>query len=85
MQDLIVQIQSISVKPEDLILLTFSKEMDIDECNTCFKNIKEMFPNLKFLPNREDILKNITVLDVQIPMVMHYDYSSYIDQEGLPI
>ena len=65
MQSLAVQIQNISVKPDDIIILTFSKDMDIDECNQSFMNIKEMFPNLHFIPNREDIIKNITVLNMQ--------------------
>ena len=85
MEDLIVQIQSISVKPEDVIILTFSKDMDIDKCNTCFKNIREICPNLKFLVNREDIIKNITVLDMQTPMIIHYDNSPSFDQEALLI
>ena len=85
MEDLIVQIQSIPVKPEDIIILTFSKEMDIDECNTSFKHIKEMCPNLKFIPNREDIIKNITVLDMQPPTLMYYDYSPNFDQEAIYI
>ena len=53
--------------------------MDIDECNTSFKHIKEMCPNLKFIPNREDIIKNITVLDMQPPTLMYYDYSPNFD------
>lgn len=60
--------------------------MDIDECNTCFKNIKEMFPNLKFIPNREDILKNITVLDMQIPLISFSQGGAICESwEGLPI
>ena len=85
MQDLIVQIQSIQVKPEDVIILTFSKDIDIDECNASFKNIKEMCPNLNFIPNREDIIKNITVLNIQQIPTIRYDYSPNFDQEGLHI
>ena len=82
MEDLIIQIQSIPVKPEDIIVLTFSKEMDCDACNECFRNIREICPNLKFIPNREDILKNITVLDMQIPFVASHDSYNW---EELPI
>lgn len=70
MKDLIVQIQSIPVKPDDIIVLTFSKDMGIDECNESFKEIKKMFPNLQFMANREDLLKNITVLDMQTPLLV---------------
>lgn len=85
MQDLIVQIQSMQVKPGDVIILTFSKDMEIDECNMSFKNIKDMCPNLNFIPNREDIIKNITVLSMQQIPTMRYDYSPNFDQEGLSI
>lgn len=81
MQDLAVQIQSIPVKPDDIIILTFSKDIDIDECNQSFKNIKEMFPNLHFIPNREDIIKNITVLDMQIPYIAFDETTTYSYEE----
>ena len=67
------------MKPGDVIILTFSKDMGIDECNTAFKNITDMCPNLNFIPNREDIIKNITVLSMQQLQTIRYDYSPNFD------
>ena len=40
-----------------------------------------MFPNLHFIPNREDIIKNITVLDMQIPLIAFDEPTTYSYEE----
>ena len=79
MQDLIVQVQSISAKPEDLIILTFSKEIDIDDINDSITAIAKYCPDLKFLANREDFVKNITVIETPIKPIIRYDWSTCRD------
>ena len=58
MQDLLVQIQSIYAKPEDLIILTFSKEVNFEDINNsittlakyCYKNMFYNCINLTNVP-----------------------------------
>lgn len=75
MQDLLVQVQSISAKSEDLIILTFSKEVDFDDINESITAISKYCPDLKFMANREDFIKNITVIDTPIKSIVHYNWS----------
>lgn len=75
MQDLLVQIQSIYAKPEDLIILTFSKEVNFEDINDSITAIAKHCPDLKFVANREDFVKNITVIETPIKPIIHYDWS----------
>ena len=67
MEDPIVQIQSLSVKPEDIVLITFSNAYDLDELNECIKYFEQKFPELRIVGNVEGMIKNITVLDMPAP------------------
>ena len=67
MEDPNVQIQSLSVKPEDILLITFSNAYDLDELNECLKYLEQKFPELRIVGNIEGMIKNITVLDMPVP------------------
>ena len=67
MEDLIVQIQSLPVKPEDIVLVTFSNAYDLEELNECLKYLEQKCPELRIIGNIEGMIKNITVLDMPVP------------------
>lgn len=67
MEDPIVQIQSLSVKSEDIVLITFSNAYTLDELNECIKYFEQKFPELRIVGNVEGMIKNITVLDMPVP------------------
>ena len=67
MEDSIVQIQSLSVKPEDIVLITFSSDYNLEELNDCIKYFEQKFPELRIIGNVEGMIKNITVLDMPVP------------------
>lgn len=79
MQDLIVQVQSICAKPEDMILVTFGQDFDFDEIQTSIEALNKCFPDLKFIGNREGMITNITVIDTPIKPVFHFDWSESKD------
>ena len=75
MQDLIVQVSTIEAKPEDLIILTFSKEVDFKDINDSIAAIRKYCPDLKFIANREDFVTNITIIETPVKPIIHYDWS----------
>ena len=83
MEDLIVQVKAISAKPEDIILITFGEDYDISDVNDFMQHLNKDFPNLHFITNIEGLIKNITVLDIQTPSEIYFNYSPNTDQEGL--
>lgn len=79
MQDLLVQIQSICAKPEDIVLITFGKDMNLDECNNIIEYLNKKFPEFRFVGNIEGCIKNITVLDAPVKPIFHFDWSESKD------
>ena len=75
MQDLLVQIQSICAKPEDIVLITFGKDIDLDTCNEVIEYFNKKFPEFRFVANMEGCIKNITILDAPIQTHFHFDWS----------
>ena len=67
MEDLIVQIQSLPVKPNDIVLITFSNTYGLEELNGCIKYLEQKCPELRIVGNIEGMIKNITVLDMPVP------------------
>lgn len=44
MKDFGVSLARLKAKEDDIIVLTFSKELDLEEASNCFKEIKNQFP-----------------------------------------
>ena len=55
-------IQTIEIKPNDVILLHISPDLDLDSCETIFKEVKSQFPNNTILIVNKYILEGISVL-----------------------
>ena len=66
---------TIEAKPEDLIILTFSKEVDFEDINDSIAAISKYCPDLKFIANREDFVKNITIIETPAKPIIYYDWS----------
>ena len=60
--DKILNIQSIPVNSEDILILTFGNGCDIDEIKEYCGNFEKNFPGLKIYPNFEGFVKDITIL-----------------------
>ena len=63
MEDFGVKLAKLCTKEDDIIVVTFSKDMDIDECSDCLSFIKNQYPQYNFLGAREDIIKEITIIE----------------------
>jgi len=61
------------VSSEDIIILTFGANYGFDELNEIMKNIESRFPQYKFVANLEGLIKNITVLKHDEPLIITLD------------
>ena len=55
-------IQTIEIKPNDVILLHISSNLDLDSCEAIFKEVKSQFPNNTILIVNKHILEGISIL-----------------------
>lgn len=55
-------IQTISVEPNDVILVHVSEDLDLDSVNQIFTELKKSFPDNNVLIANEYILKGLTVM-----------------------
>lgn len=60
-------IQTISVKPNDVILVHIGEDLDIDSVNQIFRELKQSFPSNSILIANEHILKGLTILRLPTP------------------
>ena len=74
MQDLIVQVQKITAKPDDMILITIGKDCDLDDANQVLGYLQEKFPDFTFIGNYEGVITNITIIEKDIPLTPLYSY-----------
>lgn len=57
-----MQIDTLKVDIGDAIVLTFSDEEDLDVMNNIVKIWQNAFPHNFILPNRTDLVQNITII-----------------------
>lgn len=57
-----INVQSIPISSEDILIFTFGNGCDIDEIQEYCKNFEKRFPGLNILPNFEGFVKDITIL-----------------------
>ena len=55
-------IQTISVKPDDVILLQISDYLDLDTANQIHEAVKEIFPNNSVLLVNHHILEKLSII-----------------------
>lgn len=60
--DKTLNIQSIPVNSEDILIFTFGNGYDIDEIKEYCEGFEKKFPGLKVWPNYEGLIKGITIL-----------------------
>ena len=63
MEDFGVKLARLRAKEDDIIILTFSKDMDCDAAEKCFNFIKNQYPQYNFLGNMENCIVDITIVE----------------------
>lgn len=63
-------IQTISVEPNDVILVHVSEDLDIDTINQIYNELQKSFPNNNILIANEYILKGLTIIKPQTGKVV---------------
>ena len=63
MEDFGVKLARLRAKEDDIIILTFSKDMDCDAASECFNFIKNQYPQYNFLGNMENCIVDITIVE----------------------
>ena len=63
-------IQTISVEPNDVILIHVSEDLDIDTINQIYNELQKSFPNNNILIANEYILKGLTIIKPQTGKVV---------------
>ena len=55
-------IQTVSLQPNDVILVHVSDNLRLDECQQIMENLREIFPNNQTVLCNEHILKGMTII-----------------------
>lgn len=63
-------IQTISVAPDDVILIHVAEDLDIDTINQIYNELQKSFPNNNILIANEYILKGLTIIKPQTGKVV---------------
>ena len=63
-------IQTISVMPDDVILIHVAEDLDIDTINQIYDELQKSFPNNNILIANEYILKGLTIIKPQTGKVV---------------
>lgn len=63
-------IQTISVMPDDVILIHVAEDLDIDTINQIYNELQKSFPNNNILIANEYILKRLTIIKPQTGKVV---------------
>ena len=57
------------IKPNDVVMLTFGKEYNLEEAESVARRVAEQFPNNKFIMNLEGLITDIKIIKEDIPFV----------------
>ena len=65
------------IKPNDVIMLTFGKEYDLEEAEHVARRMAEQFPNNKFIMNLEGLITDIKIIKEDVPFVTGLTTADY--------
>ena len=65
------------IKPDDVIMLTFGKDYDLDEAEQVAKRMAEEFPKNKFIMNLEGLITDIKIIKEDVPFVTGLTTADY--------
>lgn len=65
------------IKPNDVVMLTFGKDYDLEEAEQVAKCVAEQFPNNKFIMNLEGLITDIKIIKEDIPFVTGLTTADY--------
>ena len=65
------------IKPNDVVILTFGKEYDLEEAEQVARRVAEVFPNNKFIMNLEGLITDIKIIKEDIPFVTGLTTADY--------
>lgn len=66
------------IKPNDVIMLTFGKDYDLEEAEHVARRVAEQFPNNKFIMNLEGLITDIKIIKEDVPFVTGLTTADYM-------
>ena len=65
------------IKPNDVVMLTFGKDYDLEEAENVARHVAEQFPNNKFIINLEGLITDIKIIKEDVPFVTGLTTADY--------